>query len=336
MSENLTYRIQAEDQGQRLDRVLARVWPDLTRSKIQTLIKAGLVRLDGRAVKSSEAVTAGHEVLANVPDPAPSHLVPETRALAILYEDDDVLVLDKPAGLVVHPGAGVRGGTLVHALLGYFPGLAGVGGASRPGLVHRLDKDTSGLMVVAKSAPAFQKLTEDLALRKIARRYLALVWRVPQAPTGRIEAAIGRDPKDRTRMTVRPSGSRGARPAATRWRVVAQLPADAARARYALLCVTLETGRTHQIRAHLSHKGHPVVADTAYGGGVKKALSLPPAERKLAQQLVTELGRQALHAAELEFRHPIHGEVMKFTAPLPEDLSRALALLGLSTRPSCS
>jgi 23S rRNA pseudouridine1911/1915/1917 synthase len=205
-------------------------------------------------------------------------------------------------------------------------------------LVHRLDRNTSGLLVVAKNDAAFQGLTKDLAQRRITRRYLALVWGVPGevGAEGRIAAAIGRDPRDRKRMAVRPEGAAGARAAATRWRVLAQLPADAARPRFALLCLTLETGRTHQIRVHLNHVGFPVVGDATYGGGAKKALSLPPPDRRLAQQLVSDLGRPALHAAELEFRHPIRGEAQAFKAALPRDLIRALATLGYSTRPSCS
>ncbi len=265
-------------------------------------------------------------------------LVPEAIALSIVFEDEFLLVIDKPAGMVVHPGAGVRSGTLVHALLAHCPGIEGIGGVARPGLVHRLDKDTSGLLVVAKTDAAYQGLTRDLARRRIARRYLALVWGVPGAvgASGRVEAAIGRDPRERKRMAVRPTGSTGSRLAATRWRVLATLPVDAARPRFALLCCELETGRTHQIRVHLSHVGFPVVGDATYGGGVKKALSLPPPDRRLAQQSVTDLGRQALHAAELEFQHPIHGGALRFEAPLSHDMVRALSALGLSTNPSCS
>jgi 23S rRNA pseudouridine1911/1915/1917 synthase len=338
MSVTRRHTIVPEEQGDRLDRVLARAWPELTRSRIQSLLKGGHVTVDGRAARASDSARPGATCEAVVPDAVPSLLVPEDIPLSIVYEDDDLIVLDKPAGLVVHPGAGVRSGTLVHALLAHAPQVEGVGGVARPGLVHRLDKDTSGLLVVAKNDPAFQGLTQDLARRAIARRYLALVWGVPgpAGSEGRIALPIGRDPKDRKRMAVRPEGASGARAAATRWRVLAALPRDASRPRFALLCCTLETGRTHQIRVHLAHAGHPVVADATYGGGVKKALSLPPADRRLAQQLVMDLGRQALHAAELEFRHPTRGDTRSFVAPLPHDLAHALSALGLSTRPSCS
>jgi len=333
---SLTHRILPDEQGERLDRILARAWPELTRSRIQKLLTAGAITVDGRAARASDAPRAGALVEAHVPAVVPSALVPEDIPLDIVFEDEHLLVVNKPAGLVVHPGAGVKSGTLVHALLAHAPSVQGVGGVARPGLVHRLDKDTSGLLVVAKTDAAFQRLTKDLAKRAIQRRYLALVWGVPKAKEGRIEAALGRDPKDRKRIAVRPKGSSGAREAATRWRVVATLPQEAQKPRFALLCVSLETGRTHQIRVHLSHAGHPVVADATYGGGGKKALSLPPTDRRLAQQLISDLGRQALHAAELEFRHPITDGALSFTAPLPQDLARAFEALGLSTRLSCS
>jgi len=212
---------------------------------------------------------------------------------------------------------------------------AGVGGTSRPGLVHRLDKDTSGLLVVAKTTAAHRTLTEALAAREIRRTYLALVWGAPRFEKERIEAPIGRDRKDRVRMTVVPAGRPGARAAATRVRVLARLPAEAQRPRFALVECTLETGRTHQIRVHLSHRGHAVVGDATYGGGAKKALSLPPADRRLASRMVADLGRQALHAARLSFRHPDTGESLSFESPLPADFARALEALGLSFRPAC-
>jgi 23S rRNA pseudouridine1911/1915/1917 synthase len=324
-----------EEQGTRLDRVLAQAWPDLTRSRIQSLIEDGHVLVDGRAAKSSESARAGTTAVAVLPAPSLGKLVPEDVPLAVVFEDDALLVLDKPAGLVVHPGAGIRTGTLVHALLSHAPGIAGVGGTSRPGLVHRLDKDTSGLLVVAKTSAAHRTLTEALAAREIRRTYLALVWGAPRFESERIEAPIGRDRKDRVRMTVVPAGRPGARAAATKVRVLARLPADAQRPRFALLECTLETGRTHQIRVHLSHRGHAVVGDATYGGGAKKALSLPPDDRRLASRLVADLGRQALHAARLSFHHPDTGEALSFESPLPADFARALEALGLSFRPAC-
>ncbi len=335
MTETRTHQIAETEHGERLDRVLARAWGDLTRSRIQRLFEQGHVTIDGKPARAKDPARAGSAATLQVPPATPSLLVPEDIPLSILYEDDDLLVVDKPAGMVVHPGAGVREGTLAHALLAHCPQLVGIGGVARPGLVHRLDKDTSGLLLVAKTDVAFQALTRDLAAREIKRRYLALVWGVPRAEgrSGRIETWIGRDPKDRKRMAVRPANAIGARAAATRWRIVGVGPVSAERPRFALLSCELETGRTHQIRVHLAHIGHPVVGDSTYGGGAKKALSLPPADRRLAQQLVMDLGRQALFARELEFRHPTRGEAMKFQAPLPTDLARALEVLGLSNGP---
>jgi 23S rRNA pseudouridine1911/1915/1917 synthase len=333
LSRLLQHRVRTEEQGQRLDRLLAAAWPELTRSRIQALLRAGKVTVDGRAAKPSDQPRPGASIEAEIPDPEPTHLVAEQRVLDIVFEDEFLLVVNKPAGLVVHPGAGVRHGTLVHALLGHCPGIQGVGGVARPGLVHRLDKDTSGLLVVAKTDAAFQALTRDLALRRVRRSYVALVWGVPRPAEGRIEAAIGRDRKDRKRMAVLPAGRRGARPAATRYRVLAELPTAAARPRFAWLGCELETGRTHQIRVHLAHRGYPVVADATYGGGVRKALSLPPADRTLASHVVAGLKRQALHAAALEFRHPVHGGALVFRAPLPADLAGALAALGMTDPP---
>ena len=338
MGTTLRHRIQPDEQGERLDRVLARAWPSLTRSRIQKLLAQGQVTVDARTARASDAARSGALAEALVPDAAPSALVPEAIPLDIRYEDEHLLVVNKPVGLVVHPGAGVRQGTLVHALLAHAPAVEGVGGVARPGIVHRLDKDTSGLLVVAKTDAAFQALSKDLARRAIRRTYVALAWGVMGeiGAEGRIDAAIGRDPKDRKKMAVRPGGAIGARAAATRWKVLDLLPKDAQRPRFSLLCVTLETGRTHQIRVHLSHVGHPVVGDATYGGGAKKALSLPPADRRLAQQSISGLGRQALHAAELEFRHPITGGTVSCVAPLPRDLAGVLAMLGRTTRPSCS
>ncbi|MEO6461839.1 MAG: RluA family pseudouridine synthase, partial [Candidatus Eisenbacteria bacterium] len=216
MSSSRHHRVTPEEQGRRLDLVLVDAWPELTRSRIQALVAAGHVTVDGRRAKSSEPARGGAVVEALLPDSLPSLMVPEAIPLSIVYEDDDLLVVDKPPGLVVHPGAGVKTGTLAHALLAHAPGIATIGGTTRPGLVHRLDKDTSGLLVVARTEPAFRALGADLAARRIHRRYLALVWGSPTWDEERIEAAIGRDRKDRTRMAVVPAGRPGARMAATR------------------------------------------------------------------------------------------------------------------------
>jgi 23S rRNA pseudouridine1911/1915/1917 synthase len=335
MSRTLRHTISEEETRQRLDVTLARAWPQLTRSRIQTMMRAGRVLLAGRPAKPGELPRLGATVEAALPELAAPSLAAESIPLSVVYEDDDLLVVDKQAGLVVHPGAGVESGTLVHALLAHCPSIEGVGGTGRPGLVHRLDRGTTGLLLVAKTEAAWRGLTHDLAARRIHRTYLALVWGVPDPKDGRIDAAIARDPKERTRMAVVSAGKFGARAAATRYRVEAALPVDAMRPRFSLLTCTLETGRTHQIRVHLASRKHPVVADATYGGGGKKALSLPPEDRRLATRLVKDLGRPALHAVSLEFRHPMRDEVMKVVAPLPQDMARALSSLGLFSHPAC-
>jgi len=263
----------------------------------------------------------GDRILLELPDASgsgPSRLEPEAIPLSIVFEDRDLLVIDKPAGLVVHPGAGVRSGTLVHALIHHDPAIASVGGESRPGIVHRLDKDTSGLMIVARTAGAHRALVEAIAARAVHRVYAALVWGQPRRPSGSLEAAIGRDPSNRKRMAV---VRRGGKPAVTRWRVVEGFSLAA------LLEVSLETGRTHQIRVHLGHLGHPVIGDPTYGGRGKKQLSPGSHQRSLVAGLLERLSRQALHASELRFAHPSTGEDLHFTSPLPEDFARALESL---------
>jgi 23S rRNA pseudouridine1911/1915/1917 synthase len=303
------------------------------------------VRVNGQVARASLRLRRGDRVEVELPAPEQrAPLEPETRALAIVYEDDAVLVLDKPAGLVVHPGAGVEHGTLVHALLHHHPAIAGVGGPDRPGIVHRLDKDTSGLLVVAKNARAHRVLVEALRRREVGRTYRALVWGDLPADQGEIDAPVGRDPRERKRMavlgpvrrgpgagfsTARAPGTarrgRGAgpagRPALTRWRVLRRFGLAT------LLEVKLETGRTHQIRVHLAHVRRPVVGDPLYGGRPKKQLSGGPAERSLVLALLEQMPRQALHAAELELSHPVTGERLRFESPVPADFARALELL---------
>jgi 23S rRNA pseudouridine1911/1915/1917 synthase len=245
-------------------------------------------------------------------------LEPEQRPLTIIFEDEHLLVVDKPAGLVVHPGAGVRTGTLVHALLHRFPEIAGVGGADRPGIVHRLDKDTSGLIVVARTMSAHRALVEAMKARLVHRGYLALVWGAPARDAGRLETAIGRDPRDRKRMAV---VTRGGRPAGTRWEVLERFVGAT------LLAVRLETGRTHQIRVHLAHLRHPVVGDPVYGGRTKKLLSLVGRQRSFGRELLEHMHRQALHASELELGHPITGAALRIKSAVPEDFARTLEFL---------
>jgi 23S rRNA pseudouridine1911/1915/1917 synthase len=282
---------------------------------VQALIRDGHVLVNGRAARAALRVRGGDHVRIELPALPPASLEPEAIPLVILHEDDALIVVNKPAGLVVHPGAGVPRGTLVHALLHHDPAIAAVGGAGRPGIVHRLDKDTSGLLVVARTGRAYRALIEAMGRREVARRYRALVWGEPRADQGTIDGAIGRDPRHRQRMAVL---ARGGRPARTGYRVAERFGPAAA------LEVALETGRTHQIRVHLAHRGHPVVGDPVYGGRSRKLLSLREPERSLAQVLLGLLARQALHASELELRHPVTGQKLHFTAPLPDDFAAAL------------
>lgn len=317
MLEEREHVITPAEAGQRLDVVLGGAWPDLSRSRIQKLIEGGSVRVEGRLARARERAPAGSRVRVAVPDPDPGSLVAEPIPLRVLYEDEHLLVVDKPAGLVVHPGAGVRTGTLAHALLHHAPQVAGVGGPGRPGIVHRLDKGTSGLLLVAKTEASYLRLVAAIARREVKRVYHALAWGVPRLAAGRIEAPLGRHPQDRKKIAV----TRRGRPAATRYRVLEPFGWAC------LLECELETGRTHQIRVHLSHLGHPVLGDPTYGGGDRRALNLRGAIRTLAREVFEILPRPALHAARLEFCHPQTGQALALEAPLPADFSAALSIL---------
>jgi 23S rRNA pseudouridine1911/1915/1917 synthase len=274
--------------------------------------------VNGRAARASARLKAGDLISIDIPAAVASTLEPEELPLGVVYEDPDLAVIAKPAGLVVHPGAGVRSGTLVHALIHRWPEIAGVGGAGRPGLVHRLDKDTSGLLVVARSARAYRTLVESIRERRIHRIYQALVWGDPRASSGTIEGAIARDPRDRRRMTV---VRRGGKPARTHWKVEERFGLASR------LEVRLDTGRTHQIRVHLAEIGHPVVGDPVYGGRTKKVLSLRRADVSLRDEILKSLPRQALHAAELELPHPVTGRALTFALPWPDDFTQAVETL---------
>jgi 23S rRNA pseudouridine1911/1915/1917 synthase len=303
-----TLTVAAADAGTRLDRWLADRVPGLSRARLQALIDDGRVRVDGRPRKASHRVGAGECVDVEIPPPAPETLEPEPIALAVVFEDAHVLVVDKPVGMVVHPGAGHATGTLAAAVLAHAPGTAGVGGPRRPGVVHRLDKDTSGLLVLAKTAAAYEALTAQLAERTVTRRYRAIVHGRVAAPSGVVDRPIGRHPHDRVRMAVLPRG-RGKR-AVTRYAVLERF------SHFTDLDVRLETGRTHQIRVHLASLGHPVVGDRVYGGRAARAPLPVPMEGL------------ALHAAELAFVHPVTQERMAFASPLPARMARFLSHLG--------
>lgn len=299
--------------GLRLDRYLTQM-TGLPRSQIQRLIEAGHVLVEGRRQKASAAVKPGQRIALALPRPRASSLAPEPIPLDILYEDDDLLVIDKPAGLVVHPGPGHAHGTLVHALLHHCPDLPGIGEERRPGIVHRLDRETSGVMVIAKTDAAMASLTAQFKARRVRKTYLALVHGEVREPAGRVTSEIGRHERDRKRMAVR---TRKGREAVTVYRVIARV------AGCTLLEVQPETGRTHQIRVHLSAIGHPVVGDTVYGGRRERS------SRARGAGGATKTGRHLLHAWRLGFVHPRTGGWMEFAAPLPPDFAARIAGMGV-------
>ncbi|MBM3772716.1 MAG: RluA family pseudouridine synthase [Acidimicrobiia bacterium] len=302
-----TVTVEAEHAGSRLDRFLAAVLGTISRSQIQRLIREGHVRVDGRPAKANLSLKKGQAIAVEVPEAVPSAVAAEPLPIPILYQDEDIVVVDKPAGMVVHPAAGHATGTLVNALLHSVDDLSGIGGEKRPGIVHRLDKGTSGLMVVAKNDAAHEALAQQFHDRQVDKEYIALVWGEVQ-PGRRIDAPIGRDPEDRKRMSAR---ARRSREAVTR--VVRTEPLTRA---LTLAVVAIHTGRTHQIRVHLSAIGHPVVGDALYGGVHRRV----PGDLRA----VTRLERPFLHAARLAFRHPLNGRRMEFTSPLPRDLQSVL------------
>ena len=304
--QHLSLVVDAGAAGERLDRWLAARVPGLSRARLQGLIVGDHVRVDGALRKSSHRVVAGERIDVEIPPLPPEELEPEPIALSVVHEDEHVLVLDKPAGIVVHPGAGHTRGTLAAAVLAHAPGIAGVGGPRRPGVVHRLDKDTSGLLVMAKTALAYESLTAQLGARTVRRVYLAIAHGRLGPADGVVDKPIGRDPRDRTRMAVRPPGQ--GRRAVTHFRILERF------AEFTYLEARLQTGRTHQIRVHLADLGHPIAGDSAYGG--RRRRELPVALEGLA-----------LHATALAFVHPTTQERMEFASPLPPRIERLLSHL---------
>jgi 23S rRNA pseudouridine1911/1915/1917 synthase len=295
--EHHVYFVDAISQGRRLDAFLVAHLPAHSRSRIKALIESGHITVDSAPAKPALHVRRGQRIEVTIPPPPPAEIVPEALPLDVIFEDDQLLVINKPPGLVVHPGAGRPGGTLANAVLARIPQMAGVGSAMRPGIVHRLDKDTSGLLMVAKTPRAYRVLQSKVAARTVSRTYLALVDGVLPRDEGTIDAPIGRHPRHRTRMAVVPRG----RGAVTRYRVRERF------ARHTLVEVQLVTGRTHQIRVHFAHLGYPVAGDPVYGRADDLAI-----------------GRQALHAFRLRFAHPTSGRELVFAAPLPADLSEGI------------
>ena len=311
-AEALVFVAGAEDAGARLDAFLAARVEGVSRSTLKRACDDGDVLVGGRAAKPSHKLKAGERVEVELPAPPPSEIEPEEIPLDILHEDEEVVVVNKAAGLVVHPAAGVHSGTLANALAFHFQKLTERGGSQRPGIVHRLDRDTSGVMVVAKTARAHENLSEQFRARTVFKSYVALVHGATKEEKGKVEEPLARDPRNRTRMAV----ARGGRAALSLWRVRQRFT------RFTLLDVQIKTGRTHQIRVHLAWAKHPVVGDETYGAGRDKTIAAPALRARVAA-----LGRQFLHAERLGFHHPSTGEWLGFAAPLPPELADFLETL---------
>jgi 23S rRNA pseudouridine1911/1915/1917 synthase len=307
-----------EDAGLRLDAWLARRLPELSRSRLQALIAAGEVRLDGSSARASLRVKPGQRALVRVPAAAAAEPLAQDIPLRVVHEDEALVVVDKPAGLVVHPGAGAPDGTLVNALLARVKDLSGIGGVMRPGIVHRLDRGTSGLLVVAKDDATHRALARQFAARTVEKEYLALVLGSPARAAGEIDAPIGRDPVRRQRMSVKAKRSRAAR---SSWRVVERF--DGA----CLVRVAIHTGRTHQIRVHLSAAGLPIVGDPVYGRP-----RYPRVRDGALEARLRSFPRQALHAERIAFHHPVTQQLIEVVAPVPQDLRELLRAIEEASR----
>ena len=312
--QTIDVRLEAAHEGWRLDRALAAAVPTLSRERLKALIRSGAVEAGGKPVRDPATKVHGQQALrVAVPEPRPAHNEAQAIALTIIFEDEHLLVIDKPAGMVVHPAAGNLDGTLVNALLHHCAGkLSGIGGVARPGIVHRIDKDTSGLLLVAKTDVAHEGLARQFAAHSIERRYLAIVDGVPKTPEGSVDAPLARSATNRKKIAI-VEGKRGKR-AVTHWRRVKAL-SDAA-----LIECRLETGRTHQVRVHMASIGHPLLGDPVYGRSGKT-------HGKLLNEL--QFHRQALHAAELGFTHPVTKNRLSFSSPMPPDMQELMAALGV-------
>ncbi len=305
-----------EDAGLRLDAYVSSQLPDCTRSHAALLIRQGYIPVDGAPTKPSHKVKTTEQITIEMPPPEPVELIPEPMDLDILFEDRHLIVINKPAGLVVHPAAGHPSGTLVNGILHHCPDLGGIGGEMRPGIVHRLDKDTSGAIVVAKTSQAVAGLANQFKSRTVAKQYLALVHGIPKQESGRIDLPVGRHPVDRKKMST--SSAQG-REALTLWRIQEQF--DGA----ALLEVDLKTGRTHQIRVHCHAIGHPLIGDQVYS--FRRAMSNLAKSNRSLYLAAKKAGRQMLHAHRLGFTHPVNAEWHQFEAPLPKDIASVINAL---------
>jgi 23S rRNA pseudouridine1911/1915/1917 synthase len=312
--------VSAEDAGERLDRFLVTQLPELSRARIQSLMDEGRVQVDGSARRASHRVAPGEHVTIEIPPPPPAGVEAEAIPLDVLYEDAEVAVVNKPAGMIVHPGAGANAGTLVAALLHRFgsAGLSTIGGPMRPGIVHRLDKDTSGAIVIARTDEAHSKLVEDFQDRLVQKTYVALLHGKIKGEAGTVDLPVSRDLRRRSRMTARRREGRAAR---TDWRVRLRLGA------FTFIEADLRTGRTHQIRVHFSALGCPVVGDTLYGA---------PRQERVDSQLLAPLRRNFLHAARVAFGHPRTAKRIEVRAPLPAELRDYLVALGSAAKANCT
>lgn len=298
---------------ERIDIYLASRLPDFSRSQIQRLIKEKNITIDGRFIKPNFLIHSHQQIKITVPPPTTSDILPESIPLDIMYEDDYLLVINKPAGMVVHPAAGNFSGTLVNALLHHCKNLSGIGGVQRPGIIHRLDKNTSGLILVAKDDLSHRGLSAQFSERTIEREYRAIVWGHPDPPAGKIQTYLRRSPKDRLRMQV--TSEKNGKYAVTNYEVLESYDL------FSFLKLKLETGRTHQIRVHLNFLGHPVFGDPTYGGRKKRIIELNHHERQLALFWLKRLPYQALHALTIGFEHPVTQEYLRFESKLPSIMS---------------
>lgn len=318
-SHHISLIVEPQDAGQRLDVYLTTHAQGFSRSRVQKLIETGAVRVNAQNVPSRTPLRAGDRVEMEVPPPEAAVPQPQAMDLEVLFEDEHLLILNKPPGLVVHPGAGQPDGTLVNALLARPGTVSIIGGVERPGIVHRLDKDTSGLMVIAKTDSTHAALSNALSRREVKRVYHTLALREFKSDSGRIEAPVGRHPTNRVKMAVRPQGQ--GRSALTHWKVLERFGG------ISLVECRLATGRTHQIRVHLAHDNHPVLGDDLYGGSVALALQLVSPRDQEVRNALRQVRRQMLHAREIGFTHPVTGTPLHFSSPPPEDFQHVLRVL---------
>lgn len=318
-----TIHVPENQEKDRLDKYLSRLLPDLTRTRIQQLINEGLVSVNGEITKPSHLITPGERIEIRIPPPAPSELVPEAIPLRVVYEDEHLIVIDKPAGMVVHPAYGHPSGTLANALLYHYENLSQVSGQFRPGIVHRLDKDTSGLLVAARNDQTHAALSEQFKQKSTEREYVAVVWGHPQPGKGTISNFLVRSSSDRRKMVVSQNEGKWA---VTHYEVMERFH------RHSTVRLHLETGRTHQIRVHLAHLGHPVFGDPIYGGRRSQLTGLNKEDARFFQNLLENFKRQALHARVLGFVHPITQQPLHFESELPEEMKELIVMLrrGLS------